>query len=471
MEILNKKRNRSIEKVINLSRNAQKEWGAFSLKNRVSYFSKLRKVIREEKRKLIEAIKEDTQKDEGEILITELMSTDLFIGWHINNAEKILSPKRVRSPFWCFWKKSFVFFEPIGVVGIISPWNFPFHASIVPALGPLLAGNTVLLKPSEYSPRTTEVLKEMIQKTEFPPGVFEIVPGGPKEGEKIVRGVDGVFFTGGIKTGRKVARIAGERIIPFVLELGGNDGMLVLSDAPLERAVNAAIWGSLLAQGQLCISIERIFVAQEIYEDFLKNLIKKVKSKNWKIKIFEKQEKILKEHVKDAVSKGADLINKDYPLIIQGIEKGMKIFDEETFGPVIAIRKIKNEEEGIKLINSTSYGLSASVWSKNIKRAKRIARKIEAGSVMINDVVTFINNPYLPFGGIKKSGVGRYHSYFSFHNFCNIKAVMVDRGVFKKELYWHMDKNHFSGYLQVYEGISSKNILKLLKGIWQVFLT
>jgi acyl-CoA reductase-like NAD-dependent aldehyde dehydrogenase len=338
---------------------------------------------------------------------------------------------------------------------VISPWNFPFQLSLAPVISALVAGNSVILKPSEITPLVGKCIETIFKDIGFPDHVVQVAHGGKELGASLVQEKpDYIFFTGSVATGKKIQEEAARHLIPTTLELGGKDPMIVCADAHIERAVHAALWGGLTNSGQVCMSVERIYVQKEIAEKFTTRLVEEAK----KIKrgfsaeddfgsmTFQGQVELVKDHLQDALQKGAtvllgsDHIGQDMhlePMILTDVNHTMKVMKEETFGPILPIQTFNTIEEAIELANDSEYGLNASVWSSNLAKAREITSQLISGNVVINDVLVSVGNHFLPFGGVKHSGIGRYHGDVGLQTFCHQTSVMIDSGKKKKEVNWY----------------------------------
>ncbi len=475
-----------VEKAFSKSRGAFDCWKDLSIDKRCEYLERLRKIIVERKDELVETIRLDTGKPDVEALMSDVFATLSMIRYYEENAENILETEKRKTPSEYPKNSSYVDYIPMGVVAVISPWNYPFQLSVVPSITALVAGNTVILKPSEITPITGEKIMELFSKAGFPEGVFQVLQGGGRVGQQMIEEKpDKIFFTGGVETGKKVMENASKYLIPVELELGGNDAMIVFEEADLERAVKGAVYGSLANAGQLCVSIERIYVQNSIEEEFTRELIEEVKKIDIGTgrdvemgpMILEKQIETVKDHVNDALEKGADLlteIKKEgsflHPIILNNVSHDMKMIKEETFGPTIPIVPFESEDEAVELANATSYGLNASVWTDDISKAKEIVSRLETGNCYINDVVKNIGSPHLPFGGVKNSGIGRYHGPEGLKSFTETRSVMINKNK-GTELNWFPYDNDL--YVDIGDLIEAKHgdvgLLKKVKTFFRLW--
>jgi acyl-CoA reductase-like NAD-dependent aldehyde dehydrogenase len=318
-----------------------------------------------------------------------------------------------------------------------------------------IAGNAVIYKPSEHTP-LKGLFEELLKEAKIPEDFIQIVYGSGITGQKLIeQRPNKIHFTGSGKTGRKIMEQASKYLIPVDLELGGKDPAIVFADAELYKTVPGVIWGALTNTGQSCTSVERIYVEKPIFEQFVTLTEEELKGLTLGTgeaddigpMTPEFQVKIVESHIEDAIDKGATVVmggkrietGKRYypPTLLTNVNTDMKIIKDETFGPIVAIMPFETEEEVIKLANDTNYGLSATVWTKDLTRGRRVAAQLEVGNVCINNVMTNEGNPYLPFGGYKESGFGRLKGEDGLLGFCNVKSVLIDKSNKKKEVNWY----------------------------------
>lgn len=478
-----------IKKCFSKARKIQSVIRDLSVEKRIKEMLKLNDYLINNRENILTRIIEETGKSRFDALSSELFEICDVIDYFKKTAVKILADKKVHTPVVLMGKKSKIFFEPLGTILVITPWNYPLYQVLVPSLLAFLAGNSVIIKPSEITP-LKGLVEEILDKSGFIKDAIQIIYGGKETGKKLIENrPDKVHFTGSVESGKKIMEQASKYLIPIELELGGKDAALVFEDVNLERTANGIMWGAFTNCGQSCTSIERVYVHEKIYDEFVKLLsdkISKLKSSSEKRNYqspadcdvgsmtTEFQTQKIEEHISDAVLKGAKILRGGKrenhklhfpPTLLTGVNHQMKIMTEETFGPVLPVMKFKTEQEAIMLANDSIYGLSASVWSKDLKRAETVARKLEVGNVSINSHMLTEANPALPFGGVKQSGFGRLKSEYGLLAFCNIKSVITDVQGNKIEAHWYPQtetKYNMLSELMVALFSRSKNWLKFV---------
>ncbi len=426
-----------------------------TVKDRLAYIQKLRLYILENREELITRIQNDTGKSRSDALMSEIFGILDHLAYLEKFAVKVLKDKSVHTPMALMGKKSKIYFEPLGTILIISPWNYPFYQAIVPITAAFVTGNTAIYKPSEHTP-LEGLVEEVLSACGFDENWVQVVYGNGKTGsELIAQKPDKIFFTGSEKTGKLIMRQAADLLIPVELELGGKDPMIVFEDANVKRAAAGALWGGLTNLGQSCTSVERIYVQKSIYEDFRSELVRlasQIKQETDEdgdadvgSMTTDFQLDIIRKQLEDAEQNGAKLHLENKwdgkskmipPQVIDGISHERLVLNEETFGPLLPVIPFETEEEAVRLANDSEYGLSASVWSKDMKRADRVARQIKTGNVSINNVMLTEGNAALPFGGVKNSGFGRYKGEAGLHSFSNLKSILLDKDSSKYEANW-----------------------------------
>ena len=444
--------------VVSQARAVQPAWAALSIRNRARYILKARRALFDRQDELIELLSRETGKPRFEALTTEVLPTCDLMSHFAMKTEKILRDERFSIAVFRN-KRSLITYEPLGVVGVITPWNFPFAISMGEVVMALMAGNAVVLKPSEYTPMTGEFIRRLFAAAGFPDGVFAVVQGDGRTGAALVDAeVDKVFFTGSVGTGRRIAEAAAKKLMPVVLELGGKDAMIVCADAPFERTVKGAVWGAFANCGQICASVERLYVDEKIADRFIPAVVAEVKklrlgasdgqcSNDVGPLVNEAQLKVVSDHIADAVAKGATVLTGGRrrddlggyffePTVLVDVTNDMKVMREETFGPVLPIKVVKDEEEAIREANGTRYGLLASVWTADNEHGRRLARRLEAGTVIINDAVYTNGAAQTPWFGVKESGMGVAHGKAGMLEFVRMKHINWDLLPMKSNMWW-----------------------------------
>jgi|GEM_PF-87692 len=438
------------------ARQAQREIAAMSVQKRLEFIRSLYKVILNEREKIIDLIQADNKKSRTDALTSEIFGILDHLHFLMHESGKTLRNQKVKTPIALMGKKSEVVYDPMGVCLIISPWNYPFYQAIVPITTSFVAGNATLYKPSEFTP-LTGLVERVLELAGWKNDWVQVIYGDGNTGKGLIdQRPDKIFFTGSVNTGKKIMAHAAQYLIPVELELGGKDPMIVFEDANMDRAVAGALWGSLTNTGQSCTSVERLFVHHSIYEQFkhklvaqaalLRQGIDKDGSAEFGMMTTESQTKIVKEHLDDALAKGAKLLSGTNwnrtdlsipALILEQVSRDMKVWTEESFGPFIVLMPFYTEEEVVGLANDSVYGLSASVWTADKARSTRVMRSLVTGNVSINNVMLTEGNHFLPFGGTKLSGIGRYKGVWGLWNFSNMKSVIHDGNSSKIEANWY----------------------------------
>jgi acyl-CoA reductase-like NAD-dependent aldehyde dehydrogenase len=398
---------------------------------------------------VVDTIAAATNKLPTEAMVTEVLVACELIEWYAKHGAAALRPRRV-STGMLVHKRAEKRYEPLGVVGVISPWNYPFVLTMSPVVTALFAGNTVVLKPSEITPTVGVLVGRLFAEAGEYPDLVQVVTGGGEVGEALVRsGVQKVVFTGSVNTGKRVMRAAADTLTPVVLELGGKDAFVVDADANLERAARAAVWGAFSNAGQTCMAVERAYVVEPLYDRFVERVVELTKGirpgQDIGTMTHEGQVQIVEEHVRDAVEKGARAVTGGSrepgslaypPTVLLDVDHAMKVMRDETFGPVLPIMRVADRDEALRLANDSPYGLNASVWARDKAGVEELVSRIESGNVCVNDCMVSYAIPGLPFGGVKDSGVGRTHGEEGLWEMSSIKSVAADRFGLKREPMW-----------------------------------
>ncbi len=418
-------------------------WTETPTEKRAEFIRKLKELILKNKEEIAQLITQEVGKPIRESR-DDIDFDQKYLDYFINQGLKILAEKIVFEDEKSIGK---IVFEPYGVVAVISPWNYPIGMPIWGIVPNLIAGNTVVFKPSEETPLVGQKLADLIAETNLPEGVFNIIHGDGKVGAKLIDSdIDLVWFTGSTKVGQEIYKKAGQKFIKAILELGGSSPAIVFKDADIESVVEEIFIARFLNCGQVCTAVKRLFIAEPIFDEFVEKLkirLEKVKigdpmneSTEMGSTVSKKQLDLLEKQVSDAIKKGAKAITGGkrpanlkgayyLPTILTNVKKNMRIFKEEVFGPVLPIISFKSKEEAIELANDTIYGLSAEVYTKDNKLAEEVARKIKAGTVAINTDSYF--KPECPFGGYKKSGIGREMGEYGMQEFAQIKHIHLKK--------------------------------------------
>ena len=417
---------------VHYARAAQPAWAALSYRERARYILRARELVLAQTEEIAQLVSRETGKPPVEAISMELVPTLDLMNHFARHTEAMLKRQKIDiGQYGLLGRSSYIFYKPLGVVGIISPWNFPWATPLDEIVMALMAGNAVVLKPSELTSLTALKIGAIFKQAQLPPGVLEIVTGDGSTGAALVEaGVDKIIFTGSVATGKRVAAAAAKHLIPVVLELGGKDPMIVLEDAKLENAARAAIWGAFCNSGQACASIERCYVHESIAPQFIDLVVKEtralrqgppaVEGVDVGAMTNERQLRIVESHVSDALAKGARVqaggrrvANSSgwfhEPTVVTNVDHTMELMTEETFGPVLPIMTFKTDDEAVRLANDSIYGLTAAVFTSDIQRGRDLAERIDAGTVMINEVVYTHAVAQTPWGGVKQSGYGRTH--------------------------------------------------------------
>jgi acyl-CoA reductase-like NAD-dependent aldehyde dehydrogenase len=448
-----------VKAAVERARSAQTAWANLSFRERRRVILHGRALLLDEADEIAQLITRETGKPVAEALAMEIVPTLDAMHYFAHAAENLLRPQKIDiGQYGLMGRSSRLVFKPVGVVGIISPWNFPLATPAQEVVMALMAGNAVVLKPSELTPLIALKIGEIFARAGLPKSLLEIVTGDGSTGAALIDArVDKIMFTGSVATGKLVAEAAAKYLTPVVLELGGKDPMIVLEDADISNAARGAVWGAFANSGQACASVERCYVQESIADKFIERVVAETKTLKQGLgsdpgidvgsMSNERQLQIVSDHVDEAKARGAQVLTGGRrasnlrglfyePTVLTNVDHHMLIMRDETFGPVLPVMTFKTEAEAIELANDSPYGLTASVWTRNIAKGKRIAALVHAGTVMVNEVVYTHGIAQTPWGGIKESGYGRTHGRMGLLELVNAQHVHVNRVPFLPDLWW-----------------------------------
>jgi succinate-semialdehyde dehydrogenase/glutarate-semialdehyde dehydrogenase len=485
---------------------AQPDWAGLKVRDRAKIFRSMSRYIVDHADELAGIVSECTGKPRVDALATEVMPGVIMSNFYARNAARFLAPRKLpRSSLLFFNKRSVLHYEPYGIVGIISPWNYPLGIPLHEVITGLLCGNAVLLKVATQAQPVGDAIARMLADCGLPEGLFHVLhlPGKIAGDALLDAGIDKLFFTGSTEVGRELAEKAGRRLVPVSLELGGNDGMVVLEDANIERAVWGAVWAGLSNAGQSCGGVERLFVVDSIYDTFVHRLREVVRSlrvgpdAEFDVDIgsltTSSQLETTRRHIEEAIAEGARATAQSsqvssatedsdrstrtdsarsrseagagmfHPaVVLEDAPEGSAVMCHETFGPVLAVRAVADAAEGIARTNDSYLGLTASLWTADRRRARTLAAELEVGTVTINDHLMSHGMPETPWGGSKQSGIGRSHGELGFHEMIQPKVVVDERLPWmKKNIFWHPYSR------DVYDGLTAGMTALYGKGFYR----
>ena len=448
-----------VQGVVDEVAEVQPFWAALPLSDRARYMRRAAQVVIDSLDELTALLTREQGKPRNESYVMELLPTIDSLHWIAGAGPGILDDEKISLPIFLKQKKARFAYEPLGVVGVIAPWNYPWSIPFGEVAIALMCGNGVVLKPASLTPLIGQRIQGVFERAGLPEGLVRTVHGGGAVGRALVESsVAKVFFTGSVEVGREVGVACAERMKGSVLELGGKDPMLVLADANVASAVSGALWGGFANAGQTCSGIERVYVARDVADRFVEGLVEGAAAlrvgdpmdpmTEIGPMVSREQFDLVAELVDDAVAAGAELrcggpgegdSSKGVwfkPTVLTGVTHEMRIMREEIFGPVLCVMTTESEDEAIELANDSAFGLGASVWTQDRPRGERIARRIESGMVWINDHMYSHGACSCSWGGVKDSGLGRSHSKFGFYECVNIKHVSWDPSL-AKNFWWH----------------------------------
>jgi len=444
-----------VDAMVERARRAQPAWEAQGFDGRAEVMLELRHWFVQNRDQVIDLLVRENGKTREDALLAELFYVCDALGFWAKKAPKYLADERIKThSLLLLGKKVFVRYRPHGVVGVIGPWNYPLTNSFGDCIPALMAGNSVVLKPSEITPLTNLMLADVVRECGAPADVFQVATGAGETGGALVENVDMIHFTGSTRTGRKVAVAAAERLIPASLELGGKDPMIVLREADVDRAANMAVQWAMSNSGQICMAVERVYVEEPVYDQFVEKVVARTlelrqgaPGEPGRVDIgamtFPPQMEIIRGHMQDAVDKGAQVLVGGNagtgpgrifePTVLTGVDHTMKIMTEETFGPVLPIMKVRDADEAVRLANDSRYGLNSSVFSKDVAKGEQVARRLNAGNACVNDALMNYLALEAPFGGSGESGLGARHGAPGIRKYCAAQTILVTRFGPKRE--------------------------------------
>lgn len=444
---------------VNRARAAQGAWAKLSYRERARFILRARAIVLVQIEDIAKLISRETGKPTSEAISMEIVPTLDLMHYFAHHTHRLLARSKISLGQYNFMaRSSYIVYKPLGVAGIISPWNFPWATPLDEVVMALMAGNAVVVKPSELTPLTALKIADVFKQAQLPDGLLEIVTGDGSTGAALVdAGVDKIMFTGSVKTGKSVAQAAAKHLTPVVLELGGKDPMIVLEDADLENAARAAIWGAFCNSGQACASIERCYVHESIAEKFTDLVVEETRRLKQDKALTDaidigamtnaEQLEIVEDHVSEAVKRGAQVRIGGHrlergggwfhqPTVVTNVDHSMKLMRDETFGPVLPIMTFRTDEDAIRLANDSIYGLTASVFTRDIARGRRIGEKLDAGTVMINEVVYTHAVAQTPWGGVKQSGYGRTHGRLGLLELVSAQHIHTNAFPVLSDVWW-----------------------------------
>jgi acyl-CoA reductase-like NAD-dependent aldehyde dehydrogenase len=448
-----------VRAAVDRARSAQAAWAKRSYEERARTILRARELVLAQLEEIATLISRETGKPQAEAISMEIVPTLDLMYYFAKHTSKLLEASRIDLGQYGFMgRSSRIVYKPIGVVAVISPWNFPWATPLAEVVMALMAGNAVVVKPSELTPLTGLRIAGVFKQADLPDGLLEVVTGDGSTGAALIdSGVNKIMFTGSVATGRCVAESAAKHLTPVVLELGGKDPLIILDDANLKNAARATTWGAFANAGQACASVERCYVHESVAREFIENVVNETAALKQGVTTSEeidvgamtneRQLLIVEDHIADAIERGARILvggkrgseERGWfhePTVVTNVDHSMKLMHEETFGPVLPIMTFKTDEEAIRLANDSIYGLTACIFTTDISRGRRLAEQIDAGTVMVNEVVYTHALGQTPWGGVKQSGYGRTHGRLGLLELVTPQHIHVNSFPRIPDLWW-----------------------------------
>ncbi len=483
-----------IDSTITNARMAFPDWSARPIKERQAFLSRLSQVILDEKESIAQLIASEQGKPVAEAMASEVIAVLAVLKDLSCHARKILKTEKVNHQQLLFaHKKSRYLLQPYGVVAVISPWNYAFSVPIPEIAAALVAGNTVAFKPAPDTVLIGKKIDELFESADFPKGVMNTLFVADADAPHITHhpGIDKIVFTGSTPVGRDVMCAASHQMTPVILELGGKDPAIVAADADVPRAARGIVWGALFNAGQVCASVERVYVEKPVADLFIQRCLEEMRSltvgdpldASTQVGPLTNHEQLIKvqDHIQEAVRQGAKLLcggsrldRPGYflqPTLLTNVNHTMRVMTEETFGPVLPVMVVDSLDETIALANDSIYGLSAYAWTSSRDTAERFMRELQAGTVMINDSTSSWGEPLAPWGGFKKSGIGRTRARIGLMEMVQVKFASYDRGGNARNVWWYPYNAQMQSFMfRAAELLYSKNLITKLKNLFPVLL-
>jgi len=483
-----------VREAVRASRKAQVSWAETPLRERRARARAMGREIVARVDEIALVISRSTGKTRMDALSTDVFPGSLMASYYARIAPDVLTTRTLRRSSILFFNKiSRLTRAPFGVIGIISPWNYPFSIPLHEVIPALLAGNGVVLKVATQVQPVGEAIAEVVKAAGFPPGLFSLVhlPGAAAGDAMLASGVDKIFFTGSTAAGKELMAKAAKKLVPVVLELGGNDPMIVLDDANMDRAAAGALWAGMSNAGQSCAGVERVYVQEGAWDGFRKRLVDRVAKirvgpdRDFDVEVgsltSEDQKRKVTGILRDAMKKGARIVAQTGPssglfhpvTVLENADNSMAAMCEEVFGPIIALQKVRDESEAVARANDSIYGLSASVWSRNRRRARRVAALLRAGTIMVNDHLMSHGMAETPWGGFGQSGIGRSHGALGFEEMTQPRVIVDDlMHRAPRNMWWYPhDKSVYEGLKGAMVALHGRGLFRRIGGLGRLVRT